>query len=218
MADNQITVRVASEIGAHEAIIREAYKDSVGVWTWSVGLTNSSGHNVERYIDRVQTMEHCLEIYLWALETYATEVRRVFRGHNLSEAEFTAALSFHWNTGGINRATWVKKWVAGDRAGARRSMATSWRKPSSLNARRDKEMALFFDGVWSGDGKITEFKIHRSSHTPNWSSARRVDIRPELSALLNLAAEPFPPNSPPNSPPIKPEPGFWSRFWSWWRD
>jgi len=41
---------VAMEVASHEAIIRQAYKDSEGVWIWSVGLTSATGHVVERYI------------------------------------------------------------------------------------------------------------------------------------------------------------------------
>ena len=103
-----ITLRVALELLSHEAIVREAYKDSVGVWTWGVGVTDASGHKVQRYIDSPQTIERCLEIYVWLLRTrYAPAVRKAFEGHNLSEHEFAAALSFHYNTGAIGRATWV---------------------------------------------------------------------------------------------------------------
>ena len=54
---NIITVKIAQEIVSHEAIVREAYKDSVGVWTWSVGITNASGHKVfPRYKDNPQSL------------------------------------------------------------------------------------------------------------------------------------------------------------------
>ena len=46
---NPITYKTALEIASHEALIRQAYKDSVGVWTWSVGLTSATGHDVLRY-------------------------------------------------------------------------------------------------------------------------------------------------------------------------
>lgn len=34
----EVTYRIALEVAYHEALVRRAYKDSVGVWTWSVGL------------------------------------------------------------------------------------------------------------------------------------------------------------------------------------
>ena len=45
-----VDFEVAIEVASHEAIIRQTYKDSVGVLTWDVGMTNATGHTVERYI------------------------------------------------------------------------------------------------------------------------------------------------------------------------
>lgn len=39
----KITARVALELASHEGLVRQAYKDSVGVWTWSIGITSASG-------------------------------------------------------------------------------------------------------------------------------------------------------------------------------
>lgn len=62
----EITPRIALELIVHEGIVTEAYKDSVGVWTWSVGVTDASGHTVfPRYKDRPQPLEHCIGVYLW---------------------------------------------------------------------------------------------------------------------------------------------------------
>lgn len=180
---NSITPRIALEVAHHEAIIRQAYKDSVGVWTWSVGLTNASGHNVERYIGKPQTMQKCLEVFLWALERYAHDVREVFRGYKLTEAQFAAALSFHWNTGAIRRASWVDKWKAGDLAAADVSFM-AWCKPAEIMERRMDERDLLFLGKWSGDGKTTEYTELTSRGTPKWNSGVRRDIRGDIEAIL----------------------------------
>lgn len=71
----RIDANAAMELASHEGLVRRAYKDSVGVWTWSIGITNATGHNVERYIGKPQTRQHCLAIYVWALEKYADDVR-----------------------------------------------------------------------------------------------------------------------------------------------
>lgn len=60
-----IDARAALEIGFHEAIVRQAYRDGGGVWTWSVGLTSATGHDVERYINNPQTIQYCLDVYAW---------------------------------------------------------------------------------------------------------------------------------------------------------
>lgn len=179
----QITTNVALEVAAHEAVIRQAYKDSVNVWTWSVGLTNASGHNVERYIDNPQTIDHCMEIFVWALENYAGAVRAEFDGFDMTEAEFAGALSFHWNTGAIRSASWPDLWKAGDMEAAEASFM-QWRKPPEIIPRREKEADLLFRGKWSNDGTMTEYTRLTSRYTPVWSSAVKIDVSDTLEALL----------------------------------
>lgn len=196
----EITPRVALEVATHEAIVRQAYRDSVGVWTWSVGLTNATGHRVERYINNPASMEQCLDVYIWALNNYAEAVRAEFAGHSLTEAQFAAALSFHWNTGAIRSASWPDKWKAGDMAGARSSFL-AWKKPPEIMKRRLAEADLMFEGKWSGDGFITEYTRVRASGSPDWGSAKRVDIRDELAALLAPEAAPVDPMQGEAEPP-----------------
>lgn len=182
-----LTPRVALELICHEAIVLEAYKDSVGVLTWSIGITSRSGHSVERYKDHPQSIEHCLEVYLWLLrEKYIPDVVRAFAGFVLTEAQFAAALSFHYNTGAIGKASWVAKVKAGDRAGASRAIM-EWKKPPEIVGRRTKERDLFFNGKWSQDGKVTIYDVRKPSYTPNWRSARRVDISADLARLMGRA-------------------------------
>ncbi|MBC24416.1 MAG: hypothetical protein CMJ32_10945 [Phycisphaerae bacterium] len=190
----EITPRVAMEVASHEGVVRQAYKDSVGVWTWSVGLTSATGHNVRRYIDNPQPLEKCLSIFVWALNNYAEAVRAEFEGHVMSEAQFAAALSFHWNTGAIRSASWCDYWKAGNMAEARERFM-QWRKPSEIIPRRTAEAKLLFDGVWSSDGKMTEYTRLTSNHTPVWSSAQRVEIDDTLQRLLG-STEPEAPTDP----------------------
>jgi lysozyme len=172
-----LTPRVALEIVSHEAIVQEAYLDSVNVWTWSVGITDKSGHSVMRYKDNPQPLQKCLEVFIWLLrKNYIPAVLDAFYGRTLTEAQFAAALSFHYNTGAIGRASWVK-------APSRQGML-EWRKPPEIIGRRTKEADLFFDGKWSQDGKVTVLGVNRSNHHPSWKSARRIDISADIAALL----------------------------------
>lgn len=181
-----LTARIAAEIAAHEAIVRQAYKDSVGVWTWSVGLTSATGHDVKRYIGKPASLEQCLAVYAWALNNYAEAVRAEFAGHEMTEAQFGAALSFHWNTGAIRSASWPDHWKAG-KMDAARSSFMSWRKPSSIIGRREAEAALLFDGVWHGNGLVPEYGV-TANNTPDWKSRKLVDVRPALATLFALEA------------------------------
>lgn len=180
---NNITPRAVLEIASHEALVRQAYKDVKGVWTWGFGITSASGHKVTRYIGKPQTLEKCLEVYLWALGNYAEAVDAEFAGHALTEEQFAAALSFHWNTGSIRSASWPDLWKDGKIEEARKSFL-SWRKPSSIIPRREAEAALFFDGVWSATGLVPEYGVTKN-HTPDWSSRKLIDIRPAVEALLD---------------------------------
>ena len=115
---------VALEVASHEALVRQTYLDSVGVKTWCVGMTNATGHRVERYIGKPQTVQHCMNIYAWALANYAGQVRDAFKARPLTKAQFAAAVSFHWNTGGIGRAAWVRYWLRGEDEKARKAQAS----------------------------------------------------------------------------------------------
>ena len=211
----KLTQRIAMEVASHEAVIRQAYKDSVSVWTWSVGLTNNSGHNVERYIDKIQTLEHCLEIYVWALEKYADDVRDAFAGHELTEAQFAGALSFHWNTGAIGRASWVRHWKAGNTAKAKKSIMY-WKTPPEIIPRRKAERDLFFKGVWTNEGYMVEYTRLTSRHTPVWSSATRIDVSAILMKLMNPTAPPHPSPPPVDYEWVAPDvPVPPSGFWAW---
>lgn len=202
---NPITYWTALEIAYHEAIIRQAYKDSVGVWTWSVGLTNATGHNVERYKGNPQTMEQCLAVYVWALNNYADAVRKVFAGTPLTEAQFAAALSFHWNTGSIAKASWVGMFKAGRMADAERSFKT-WNKAGGkvvqgLTTRRAQEADLLFRGKWANDGTILEYTRLTGNYTPIWSSGKRVHIEAALRAALGEREAATPGAEPTPAPP-----------------
>lgn len=180
----KITPRIALELLSHESIVREAYRDSKGIWTWGVGVTSRSGHSVERYKDKQTTIKQALEVYIWLLqENYLPGVLKAFEGFRLTEAELGAALSFNYNTGDIRNAKWVKSVQQGDVADARLQIM-NYQRPPELKKRRQKERALFFDGKWSNDGLVTVYPVRKPSYKPNWSKGRRVNVNAQLKALL----------------------------------
>jgi lysozyme len=183
--DGKITARIAAELLAHEAIVLEAYLDSVKVWTWGVGVTNASGHDVyPRYKDNPQTVEKALEVYLWLLRTkYAPAVVEAFDGFPLTEEQYAASLSFHYNTGAIGRASWVKSVKAGKTELARAEFM-QWRRPAEIIPRRRAECALFFDGKWSADGTTTIWPVRKPSYSPDWSKGRKVNVMADLEKAL----------------------------------
>lgn len=180
--DEYLTRRVAIEVAGHESCVLEAYLDSVGVWTWGFGLTIASGHNPMRYRKKPATLDRCVEVYIWALRRYAREVLDAFEGYELSQAQFAAALSFHWNTGKIRVASWVAAVKRGDRKAASAGFL-AYNKPAEIVGRRKKEHDLFFKGKWSGTGRITVWGVHPNGRV-NWKQAKTVDIGPAIDRAL----------------------------------
>lgn len=184
-----LTLRAHMELIHHEAIVLEAYKDSVGVWTWGVGVTNASGHKVHpRYLGKPQTLTRVLEVYEWLIRTkYLPEVRAAFHPMRLNEHQLAAALSFHWNTGAIARASWVRSFREGNISAARQQFM-NWRNPPEIIKRREAERDLFFDGKWSKQDTKARI-IHRvhPNGNPVWRSAVMTDISAELADVLARA-------------------------------
>ena len=179
-ASSELSDRSLLELLSHEGIVCEAYKDSVGVWTWGVGVTDASGHRVLRYKDNPQPISKVIEIFKWLIATkYLPDVKKAFTVE-LNEAQLAAALSFHYNTGAIKKASWVKSFNKGDVDKAYQEIM-NWRTPSSIIERREKERDLFFNGHWSNDGMATVYTVvNKPSYTPRWSSAKRIDITGDL--------------------------------------
>lgn len=184
----EITARCASEIVAHEGIVQEAYRDSVGVWTWSAGITDASGHRVMRYKDTPQPLDKCIAVYLWLLRTkFLPDVLKAFGDREPTEAQLTAALSFHWNTGAIGRATWIKSFVAGRVADAE-TQIMNWTRPASLTERRKRERDLFFDDVWTGDGTALVYDVAKPAYRP--VRPHRVPVDDAIAAALRESGQP----------------------------
>ncbi|MCX9146600.1 lysozyme [Erythrobacter sp. WG] len=184
MTAHLLSERMLLEIAEHEGLVLEAYLDSVGVLTWGFGVTDKSGHKVDRYRGKRSTVVRAIEVYEWLLRTrYLPQVIAAFRGRTLTEAQLTAALSFHWNTGAIGQADWVQSFLLGRRDKAWTEFM-NWSRPREIIARRKAERDLFFDGRWSGDGVVTMYERVRANGIPDWGSARPIDIRDEVRAAL----------------------------------
>lgn len=65
----------------------------------------------------------------------------------LKQYEFDAIVSWHYNTGAVATASWIKKLNAGDRAGAIKGIM-DWRKPAEIIPRRTAERDLFKTGKY----------------------------------------------------------------------
>lgn len=180
----KLTPRIVAAVAHEEGLVLEAYRDSVGVWTWALGVTNASGHQVyPRYLDKPTSIEQALKVSVWLLENrYLPAVQRAFDGCRLKEHELASALSFHWNTGAIARAYWVKHWKAGltDKA---RAAYMDWNKPADIIERRKRDAALFFDAAW-GDLRVPLYPVAKPSYRPKTRDAVLIDVLPMLEQIM----------------------------------
>lgn len=178
----------AMELISHEGIVLTPYYDSVGVLTWGVGHTAKAGEPLPSKLwGKEASLAEVFRVFKKDAERYAAQVRLAFTAP-LTQAQFDAAVSFHFNTGAINRATWVKKFNAGDIAGAKKGFM-DWRKPAEIIPRRRKECDLFFKGIYSGGGKATVYPA-TSEGNVLWGKGKQVDLAAALAK--SIPATPFP--------------------------
>lgn len=179
-----LTARSVAFLGWLEAVGLAAYRDSSGIWTWSLGLTAASGVQIAKYVDAAADIATCLHAAVDVLQRqYLPSVERAFAGLVLTDAQISAALSFQWNTGAIGRADWVRKWRAGDAAAARASLVDNWSSHGTLKARRESERDLFFDGIWPADMRVRVFTTGRAHHYRP-TAGTLTDIVPMLQKIL----------------------------------
>lgn len=134
-----------------EGVVLKAYRDVAGVWTIGAGLTAASGV-VKPKAGMVITRADAESLLAEALRrNYEPAVEKAMARRGPRQAEFDAAVSFHFNTGAIARASWVKAWIAG--APNVRARLALWckaggRTVAGLVRRRKAEADLLLNGYY----------------------------------------------------------------------
>ncbi|NJR13419.1 MAG: lysozyme [Phyllobacteriaceae bacterium] len=197
---NQTTSpRGVMDIIAHEAIVLSRYKDVKGIWTIGVGHTAAAGGLDPAEFTGKLTLEEAIALFRTDLGTYERRVRRAFT-KPLKQHEFDAAVSFDFNTGAIDRATWVATFNQGDRDLSIEQIL-NWRKPPQIIPRRQKEQRLFATGTYASDGTAMLYPATRAGRVL-WNRGRRIDLR-DLIGAADIADN--------RSTRTDPEtPGFWA--------
>ncbi|MER5171575.1 lysozyme [Thioclava kandeliae] len=196
----------------HEGIVPGPYFDGVGVLTAYVGHTKAAGGMDPADLpagmpaDLDAALREVFRVFREDLAKFEAEVDRAITVP-VEQHEFDAAVSFHFNTGAIARADWVKKLNAGDRAGAAAAIM-NWSKPASIIGRRTEEQELFRDGVYPDD-PITVWKVNANKHVV-WKAARTLLpadalalMKPEEVSVpeAEIAAPPEAPTEPEEDAP-----------------
>ena len=138
---------------AEEGVVLRAYRCPAGVWTIGAGLTAASGV-VTPHAGMVITAHDASDLLTKALaRNYEPAVARAMAKGLPVQHEFDAGVMFHFNTGAIGRASWVKAWIADNAAVARKGLA-AWNKGGGkvlpgLVKRREREADLLLKGVYA---------------------------------------------------------------------
>lgn len=158
---------------AHEGIVLSRYKDSKGIWTIGIGHTKAAGGIDPETFTGSITIAEAFEMFHQDIAKYENGVNKAVTVP-LAQHEFDALVSFHYNTGAIGRASFVKKLNAGDKAGAARGMM-DWRKPPEIIARRTAEKDLFLTGKYPGP--FASVYPASPSGTVLWGKGKLVNVR-----------------------------------------
>ena len=135
---------------AEEGVVLRAYRCPAGVWTIGAGLTAASGV-VTPHAGMVITPVLASAYLAKALARNYEPAVKAAMPRALSH-EFDAGVMFHFNTGAIGRASWVKAWLRDDDTAARKGLS-AWNKGGGkvlpgLVKRRAREADLLLKGVY----------------------------------------------------------------------
>lgn len=149
----QLSDKGLAFLEAHEGVVLKAYLDPVGIWTIGAGLTSASGV-VKVRPDMVISKQEASRLLREALrKNYEPGVVRSMPG--AEQHEFDAGVSFHFNTGAIAKATWVKRWRAKADDALIKAGLLAWNKGGGrvlpgLKRRREEEAVMLLEGRYIG--------------------------------------------------------------------
>ncbi|WP_220798260.1 lysozyme [Roseobacter sp. OBYS 0001] len=128
----------------HEGVVLKAYLCPAGHWTIGAGLTKATGIITPKAGMKITRQEASALLAQALSGNYEPGVARQMPGAN--QHEFDGGVSFHFNTGQIAKASWVKAWLDGDWGEVKRRIKL-WKKGGGrvlpgLVRRREEEFDL----------------------------------------------------------------------------
>lgn len=137
-------------LSQEEGDVLRAYLCPAGKWTISRGLTAASGV-VKPRAGMIITQAESDRLFDLALTRYEPSVTAAMPG--AKQPAFDAGVSFHWNTGAIRKASWVKRWREKAPREMIRAALVAWNKGGGkvlpgLTARREREALMLLNGMY----------------------------------------------------------------------
>lgn len=172
-----------AEIISDEAIVTSPYFDSVGVLTDGVGHTaKAGGHDPAKLPKGVPIpIPEIIATFRKDVRKFNDRVNKAVT-RKMAQHEEDAFTKFDFNTGGINRATAVTAFNAGDRAKAA-DLLMNWRKPPEIIPRRRREQKLLRDGVYSSGGMANVYPADTRGRVL-WKRGKRINVLPIIDNLF----------------------------------
>jgi lysozyme len=198
-------------LALHEGIVPAPYKDSVGVWTYGIGHTAGAGAPDPAKMPRGMpadldaALRDVFATFCADLPKYEAGVRAALKVP-VTQAQFDALVSFHYNTGAIGRASLVKKLNAGDTAGAAAGFM-AWTKPKEITERRKAEQALFAKGSYPM-GLVPVYAA-TAAGAVIWRPVKRMTAAEVFALLAAKPAAPKPVAASPAPDPVA-KPSIWA--------
>lgn len=143
---------------SNEGKALKAYKDVVGVWTIGYGQTNADakalGINIVPGLTITEPQAE--DLLRRAVTSRYEPAVRVAMGSTARQQDFDAGVDFHYNTGAIKRASWVKSFVAKNLP-AVHSQLMSWNKAggkplAALTRRCNRRWDMISTGNYGPEG------------------------------------------------------------------
>jgi lysozyme len=133
-------------VKSFEGIYLKAYQDEVGIWTIGWGHTGLTHNDGTVYKGRTITETEAEALFRHDMDAFEGRVQKLI-SVLLNDNEFSALVSFDFNTGGLADSTLRRLLNAGDRAGAA-DQFLRWdhaggKQLAGLTRRRKSERNLF---------------------------------------------------------------------------
>lgn len=198
----QTSAQGIAALEAEESVVLRAYRDPVGVWTIGAGLTAASGvvtpkagmvitaAGATNLLQRALRQKYEPAVEIAMSQTQGGVVVRP------KQHEFDAGVLFHWNTGAIARASWVRAWKAKQPDAVIRAALLLWTKAGGkvlrgLQRRRAREADILLNGIYPAQGAraVTGFALPAP---PAWGDLAvfpaNIDAAARLKAAQRLIA------------------------------
>ena len=198
----------------HEGLVPGPYLDVKDVWTFGIGHTAAAGPPDPARLPRGMPADldagirEAFQLFRSDIVAYEAEVLRAVNVP-LEPHEFDALVSFHYNTGGIAKASLTRHLNAGNRAATAQAFM-GWLRPAAIRTRREAERDLFRDGRYS-TGTIPVWAVDRNGRVDFSRPIRRL-TETEALALLRPANLSAPPPMPTPTQPSAPPSGWLARL------